>query len=501
MLPFMRSVVLALLVLAIALPASAQRATRDWVLLGEQEVGFRVDRDTIRVAREGVRFSQLRIAAEGNDVYLLSLRLVYQNGYAEDFRVDRELKAGREAFPVDLRGERSYLRQIEMVYRARPDFRGRAVVRVYGELRQNPPPHFGNTTRFEEIETKVIRRRDREPVVFDLGRGEGRYAKLRLQARDGGVRVEDMRITFGNGETQRVTVDDRLGDGEMSRIIDLEGDRRFIRSVRIDARPIRGERDATLVLLGEREVRPQRGRPDLGRFAPIDKQRISRRTDDGLVEFDIGRDEGRFGELRFLAEDGDIFIREALVIYGNGETQRATVRDRLNEGDLSETIDLAGESRVIRTVRVRARLARGERDATLILLGREDREHRRHRGDRGGPRDEWVTLGRQRAAVFQADTDVFKVGREMGTFRAIRAVVQGPEVRFYAMTIKYGNGTIENVPLVGTIRGGEASKPYDLQGRDRFIESITFKYRSKLSLAGSGTIEIQGLKHGPYRGR
>lgn len=136
MLAILRTAVLAILALSMALPASAQRAQRDWVLLGQQEVGFMVDRDIVNVDREGVRFSQLRIEAERNDVYMVSVRLVYQNGYAEDFRVDRELKAGIEALPIDLRGERSYLRKIEMVYRARPDFRGRAVVRIYGELRR-----------------------------------------------------------------------------------------------------------------------------------------------------------------------------------------------------------------------------------------------------------------------------------------------------------------------------------------------------------------------------
>lgn len=501
MLAILRSAVLAILALAIALPASAQRPQRDWVLLGQQEVGFMVDRDVINVDREGVRFSQLRIEAERNDVYMISLRLVYQNGYAEDFRVDRELKAGLEALPIDLRGERSYLSKIELVYRARPDFRGRSIVRVYGELHQGRRPEFSDGPRFEVIASLTVSRMDRGPVVFNFDRGEGRYARLRFQARDGGVRIRDVRITLRNGDTQVVTVEDRLNDNEMSRTIDLEGDRRSIRSVQVEARPTRGERDATLVLLGEKDMTPPRRRPDLGNFAPIDKQRISRRNDDGIVEFDVGRDEGRFGELRFLAADGDIFIREALIVFGNGETQRARIRDRLNEDDLSETIDLAGESRAIRKVQVRARLARGERDATLILLGRED-DRRRHRmGDRGGPREEWVTLGRQRAAILKADTDVFKVGRDMGTFRAIRVVVHGGEVRFYSMTIRYGNGSTEDVPLTGVIRSGEVSKPFDLSGRDRFIESITFKYRSKLSLAGTGSIEIQGLKQGPYRGR
>ncbi len=483
---------MAILALAMALPASAQRGTRDWVLLGQQEVGFRVDRDTINIDHEGVRFSQLRVEAERNDVYLMSVRLVYQNGYAEEFRVDREIKAGRAALPIDLKGERSYLRRIELVYRARPDFRGRAIVRVYGELR-GAPRRDPVADRFEQIESQTIYRRSRDAVVFDLGRSEDPYTRLRFQARNGGIRIHDVSITFGNGQTQSVSINDRLSDDEQSRVIDLEGDRRFIKTIRVKARPVRGERDATLVLLGEKAAVPQRRRPDLGRFSPIEKQLITRRTDDGVVEFDVGRDEGRLAELRFLSEDGEIFLREATILFGNGETQQVRVRDRLSENELSEVIDLAGERRFVRKVRVRARLARGERNATLVLLGLEDQARR--------GRDEWVTLGRQRAALFKADTDVFRVGREMGTFRAIRAVVTGPDVRFYSMTITYGNGSTENVPLVGKIRGGEVSKPYDLKGRNRYIESITFKYRSKISLRGSGTIELQGLKHGPYHGR
>ena len=62
------------------------------------------------------------------------------------------------------------------------------------------------------------------------------------------------------------------------------------------------------------------------------------------------------------------------------------------------------------------------------------------------------------------------------------------------MTIKYGNGSTEYVALEGMIRPGEYSQKIDLKGRDRFIDTVTFKYRSKISLRGSGVIEIQGLQ-------
>ena len=63
---------------------------------------------------------------------MMALRIVYLNGHAQDLRVDRRIKAGSD-LRVDLRGDRSYLKQIEMTYRSRPNFEGQAVVRVFGE--------------------------------------------------------------------------------------------------------------------------------------------------------------------------------------------------------------------------------------------------------------------------------------------------------------------------------------------------------------------------------
>jgi hypothetical protein len=107
------------------------------VLLGEQRVGFRVDRDTINIGQSedwfrNRSFRSLRFHADGNDVHMMAIRLVYLNGHTEDLRVDRRIQAGRD-MRVELRGDRSYLRQIEMTYRSRPNFEGQAVVKVYGE--------------------------------------------------------------------------------------------------------------------------------------------------------------------------------------------------------------------------------------------------------------------------------------------------------------------------------------------------------------------------------
>ena len=76
-------------------------------------------------------FRRLHLVAERSDIHLMSLRLVYMNGYYEDFPVDRLIREGQDQ-PIDLRGDRKYLQRIEMVYRSRPSFEGRAVMKVYG---------------------------------------------------------------------------------------------------------------------------------------------------------------------------------------------------------------------------------------------------------------------------------------------------------------------------------------------------------------------------------
>ena len=78
---------------------------------------------------------------------MMSIRLVYFNGFGEDFRVDQLIRQGDD-LPIDLRGERSFIQRIEMVYRSRPNFRGQAVIKVYGE-----PARFGGRAAARQTRT------------------------------------------------------------------------------------------------------------------------------------------------------------------------------------------------------------------------------------------------------------------------------------------------------------------------------------------------------------
>ena len=122
----------------VATDAMAQRRDNDrragkWVELGCQQVSFiGKDRDSIRVGRSEGRFKAIKLAARGNDVEMLDLKVIYANGEPDDIPVRSLIRAGRETRALDLRGRERAIDRIDMVYRSRPNFRGQATVCAEG---------------------------------------------------------------------------------------------------------------------------------------------------------------------------------------------------------------------------------------------------------------------------------------------------------------------------------------------------------------------------------
>lgn len=119
--------------LALVAPADAQRPGKPrWELLGTQEVGFVVDKDVVRVGRKEGRFSAIQLRVKGNDVHFMDLKVVYGNGQTEDVAIRAQIREGGETRVIDLKGERRVIREVQMVYRRKPNFRGKARVEVWG---------------------------------------------------------------------------------------------------------------------------------------------------------------------------------------------------------------------------------------------------------------------------------------------------------------------------------------------------------------------------------
>jgi hypothetical protein len=206
------TVLLTLLVSDAFAQGSRERRDRDavfeLVLLGEREVDLRRERDTLDVsyAEEWYRersFRALQFYAGRNDIEMYSLRITYINGFSEEFQVNRTISRNGQ-IQVDLDGGRSYIRRIEMSYRAQPEGGRQALIRVYGEPGRvagpgTPPPDADSWVRLGCRDAKVFSFDSREQIIVDRRLDAVRIRVIRVP-----VEIRSLRVVYANGASEDV---------------------------------------------------------------------------------------------------------------------------------------------------------------------------------------------------------------------------------------------------------------------------------------------------------
>jgi hypothetical protein len=229
------------------------RGREQWELLGEQSVGFGVDRDVIRVGRREGRFSALALEVRDNDVEILDLKVFFNRGPPQDVRVREFIRAGGRTRPVQFAwGDRS-IDRIEITYRSRPNFRGRAKVAVFGLQDAGPPPPPPPSARWEELGCgKVGIKPDRDSIR--VGRREGRFSAIKLTVRGSKIELIDLTVVYERGPPDQLQVRKKIGDGDETPPLDLRGERRAIDRVDLSYRQTLGlnmiKGPATVCVLG-----------------------------------------------------------------------------------------------------------------------------------------------------------------------------------------------------------------------------------------------------------
>jgi hypothetical protein len=110
----------------------------------------------------------------------------------------------------------------------------------------------------------------------------------------------------------------------------------------------------------------------------------------------------------------------------------------------------------------------------LLLLGGfyQGVNAQRYRNGGGGP---WIYLGESNVDG-SSDHDKIKVGRSDGRFRALQIRVERAPIEFDRVVVHYANGGDDEVPIRSRIGAGSRTRPIDLRGGDRAIESVEIWY-------------------------
>jgi hypothetical protein len=375
---------------------------RNWVQLGCQVVDFGRDLDRIRVQNQGDSFRALRIDVRENAVQVNTFAVRFFGGASQilvqnppGLEIQRDRRSPR--FTLDQGPQR--IREIDLFYNSVPSVRGRAVACVEGlrgppipvvppivPMADIPPPPAG----WERFECQSVGAAGAALSVY-VGRNRGRFSGVQVQAFQSGVRVEKLDMVLANQRHDRRHAEPFSVSRDGSTPYFFEDNPHHIETIEL-AFQSRDRRDgssesATVCLNGrtapDRPPRnPSGNRPNdrPGPAGQADWKEIGCQLAQTRPDFDVyrvGREEGTFGAIRFVARRGDVLVRSFKVIFENGASEEYTTGGNddllLRSGEPSRALDLVGERRIIRRIQMNYRSASDYRDAEVCIFGQLDR--------------------------------------------------------------------------------------------------------------------------------
>ena len=182
-----------------------------------------------------------------------------------------------------------------------------------------------------------------EREVINVGGREGEFRGFRFEVRQSDVEVLDLRIVYGNGQTEDVRVRQLFRAGSSSRLIELGSPRRALKQIIINYLP---KGPARILFFGEDGPGGGGGG---GGFAG-DWVRLGCKDVKFLIDRDtlkVGRQEGRFSALRLKVKKAPVEMFSLRVTFGNGARLDVPVRELIPPGGGTRPIELMGGNRGI----------------------------------------------------------------------------------------------------------------------------------------------------------
>lgn len=197
----------------------------DWDHLGTAQIGTRIERDTIDVGRREGRFRSIGFTVSGGDARVEELKIYYGGGESDVLRIGEVFKAGSRSRPIDLPGRGSFIQRIEIAYRAF----GPVKIDFFGEKR-------GREARWDVLGCQRVGFLETKDFIR-VGRREGAFRAIKLQVNDATLRLNRMRVVYGDRSTQTFDVRAAIPKDTETRPLDLDGRRRIIERIELEYIP------------------------------------------------------------------------------------------------------------------------------------------------------------------------------------------------------------------------------------------------------------------------
>lgn len=205
-------------------------------------------------------------------------------------------------------------------------------------------------------EREVDRKVDRDRI--EVGRHEGTFTKLTLNVESSDLELLDFEITFANGEKFNPKVRHVFKQNARTRVIDLPGDERVIKTIDLKYKNLPGGGKAKVEVWGWKSGEAGHAGHGHGGGAPwkFDNkgwQLLGERTVNGRMDKDritVGRYKGKLSKMAMVVYDSDLELVDLEVKFARGPAWHPEVRQVFKEGERSRVIDFPGDERRVKFI-------------------------------------------------------------------------------------------------------------------------------------------------------
>jgi hypothetical protein len=198
------------------------------VLFGAENVGFLTDRDVIRVGNEIGKFSKIRLRVLENDIHINEMKVVFNNGESDTLAINADIPKNSRTSWIEMRGDR-FIKEIQLDYRSRPNFKGQARVEVFGKYAQGWLGPRGEGRQYNHgwvllgAQTAGFVGFDKD--IIPVGSNQGGFKRIRVTVRDRAITLNEVKVVYVDGSEETIPVRTRVDAGGTYGPIDLSGRR------------------------------------------------------------------------------------------------------------------------------------------------------------------------------------------------------------------------------------------------------------------------------------
>lgn len=377
---------ISLLVLFLAMLGSTAHAqvwdSKGWVLLGEQQVSGRVDRDKIMVGRQEGQFSKMTVVVLDSELEMLDFTINFGDKTTYAPKLAYFFKEGQRTKAFDLPPSAKVISYIDVKYRNLPGG-GRAKIQVWGwktgDNAPRPQPAVVTVPQWDQKGWQMLGERQVDGRVdkdrIDVGRYEGKFTKLQIVVLDSDLELLDFAVKFGRGPEWRPSLRHFFREGSRTHAVDFPGDERVINSIEFKYANLPGGGRARIQVWGFQRASDAPSMPpgqiwDNRGWTMLGERAVGGRRKADKDKITVGRYNGKFRKLMLVVVDSDLEMIEMTVKFARGEPFRPEVNQFFRENTRTRAIDLPGDDRVIKWIEFRYRNLPGGGRAKVQVWGK-----------------------------------------------------------------------------------------------------------------------------------